>query len=105
MDLNQDWKKAMEEAGCTHMSYIKKVRKECIRKPEGWAYYIIAVYLEKKYPSGLLLRCKVEVDVELLKIQERPELFLCDEVSNYIKGMDRQAGIDEEVGSENNQSD
>ena len=105
MDLDQDWKKVMEKAGCPHMSYIKVVKKYIAQDTQGVLYQVIAVYLEKKYPSGRILRMKLDVDVGLLKIEKRPELSLCGEAAVGIVAMDRVARIEKQNGSENNQTD
>ena len=79
---NTDWKKEMKEAGCQHMSYVKEVKEEIVRPTGGWALLAVAVYLEKKYPSGLLLRVKVVVEHDLLIRKERPEMYLCSQLTD-----------------------
>ena len=106
MDLNQDWKKAMKEAGFKYMDFVKSAKEGVTRKGgEGWAYRVVIVDLEIRLPNGFFSRIQVKVDMDLMAGQTNPERYLCDEVFKPTKAALEQAGFDEEAGSENNQSD
>ncbi len=100
MDLNQDWKKAMKEAGFKYMDFVKSAREGVARKGgEGWAYRVVEVDLEIRLPNGYFSREKVQVDMELITGSHDPDRFLCGEVLKPIKKALSMAGIDEEAGS------
>jgi len=94
---SKDWKQALKEAGCQYMDYIAEVKEEIVRPKISWAYLAVVVYLEKKYKGGLMLRCKVVVEHDLVIRKDRPELYLCSQLTKEIKAMDKEAGADEEA--------
>ena len=99
MNEKQNWEKALKESGCKYSPIIKKARHEVLENPPGIFYEAVVVYLEKEYPTGSM-RAKAEVDIELLKIQDNPVLFLCGELKSLVDTMEKEASI--ETGSENN---
>ncbi len=99
VDLNQDWMKALKDAGCRYMKYIKKVELEIVHPPSGDYYQAIVVYLEKEYSPGHTLRAKEEVDVALIKISPQPAVCVCEELTGIVNAMDKKAVQDEDAGS------
>ena len=96
MMKGKDWYKAMQEAGFPHMDFIKSAKEEVTRdKAAGWAYMVVAVDLEIKLPNRYFSRDKVKVDMELLKAQDNPDRFLCDETLTHIKKSLKAAGVEE----------
>ena len=95
LDLNQDWMKALKDAGCPYMKYIKKAGLETLHPPAGDYYQAIVVYLEKEYSPGRTMVAKHEVDVALIKINPQPAMFLSAELKATVEAMDKEAGIKE----------
>ncbi len=94
LNLNQDWMKALKDAGCPYMSYIKKAGLEAIHYTEGDCYDAIVVYLEKEYSPDCILLSKHPVDVALIKAFNHPVKGLCDELKTIVEAMDRKAAQD-----------
>jgi len=91
----KDWYAAMKEAGFPHMDFVVSARESAKRPPEGWAYRVVAVDLEIKLSNGYFSRTKVEVDLQLLEAQgDHQDLFLCDEVLDFIKKAYKTAGVE-----------
>ncbi len=99
LDLNQDWMKALKDAGCPYMKYIKKAGLETVHIPNGEDYQAIVVYLEKEYSPGRTLRAKHQVDVALIKIFTQPMKGLCSELKALVEAMDAKAARDAEARS------
>ncbi len=99
LNLNQDWMKALKDAGYPYMSYIKKAGLETVHIPDGEDYQAIVVYLEKEYSPGRTLRAKQEVDVALIKVFNHPVKGLCDELKALVDAMDAEAARDAEADS------